>query len=80
MKRRGNYADEGGVLMACSICGCARSFPQEMVYRVDRTFMCDWHRDTTTNLEEAQKHGTGARKGGEGTPSGPMGPKPSYFP
>jgi hypothetical protein len=79
MSNRWIGSDDASVLCACSICGCAARFPTEMTYRADRTFMCFRHRDTTTNLEEAQKQGRSIRAD-EIAPAFPVGPKPSYWP
>lgn len=72
-------SDDASVLCACSLCGVAFRFPTEGRYRVDRTFACFRHADTTTNLEEARKQGTGVRRE-EIAPAFPVGPKPSYWP
>jgi len=50
-------SDDGTVLFACSICGIPARYPTEMTYTAERTFRCFRHADTTTNLEEARKHG-----------------------
>lgn len=48
----------GNVKFACSYCGVPRFYPAEMQYTAERTFRCNWHEnETTTNLEEARKHG-----------------------
>ncbi len=52
-------AVDGTSLFACSLCGVPFRFPTEGRYTAERFFYCFRHSDTTTNLQEAQKHGRG---------------------
>lgn len=73
MAQRRLGADDGTALFACSICGVPSRFPSEMKYTAERKFQCFRHADTTTNLEEARKHGQGLGKTNETTPQFPLG-------
>lgn len=78
MANRALGAVDGTSLFACSYCGVPARFPVEMRYMADRTFMCFRHRDTTTNLQEAQKHGQGVSKKDEQAPNFPIGVKAGW--
>ncbi len=73
MANRTLGAVDGTSLFACSICGVPARFPSEMTYTAERFFQCFRHSDTTTNLQEAQKHGQGLGKRNESAPSFPLG-------
>lgn len=71
-------AVDGTSLFACSYCGVPARFPTEMKYTAERLFMCFRHSDTTTNLQEAQKHGQGVNLRDEVAPRFPLGAPASW--
>ena len=76
MARTTGGAPEGHVKFACSLCGVPRFYPSEMKYTAERFFQCNWHSDTTTNLEEARKHGQ--HRIGSDVPPFPVGVKADW--
>ncbi len=76
MSRTTAGALEGNVKFACSTCGVPRFYPDEMTYTAERKFRCNWHSDTTTNLEEAQK--AGRVRSAPDTPAFPVGVKADW--
>ena len=77
MANRWIGAEDGTSLFACSICGVSARFPSEMRYTSERKFQCFRHGDTTTNLDEARKHGKGVGHD-EVAPRFPFGSKAGW--
>lgn len=75
-----NRTSDGSVLVGCGVCGCPAMWPDEFKLRADKILQCYRHSDTTTNLEEAQKHGRIPRGQGEFTPRFLAGVKPGWYP
>lgn len=69
---------DGTSLFACSLCGVPFRYPIEGKYTAERMFQCFRHKDTTTNLQEAQKHGQGVTKRDEIAPRFPIGVKAGW--
>jgi len=73
-------ADDGTVLMACSICGIPARYPTEIRYCSDRLFRCNQFCTETTNREnEARKEGQSTRNVDEATPRFKVGVAPDWY-
>lgn len=74
-------AEDGTVLMACSICGNSFRFPGELRYCSDRLFRCNMFCTETENREDYDRKQAAARAAlkDEVTPPFPVGVKPGWF-
>ena len=71
-------ADDGTVLMGCSICGNAFRYPIEIRYCSDRLFRCKQFCTEKTNpTEEDRKNGLSGKNRDQIAPPFKVGPKPT---
>lgn len=74
-------AEDGTVLIGCSICGNAFRWPTEIRYCSDRLFRCNRYCTETENLQDYNDKQATARRQrpDENAPNFPVGPKPGIY-